>query len=137
VLIPRGSHLVGEYKSAVARDQNRAIITWTRLVRPDGITIDLDSPGTDIVGRGGVAASADSHFLASLADKVVRLTTDVGRALASGALAGPLVLLPGNNGGSQLGGPPARVPTLKVPPGRSISVFVAHDLDFSAAGAGS
>jgi type IV secretion system protein VirB10 len=137
VLIPRGSHLIGEYKSAVARDQNRAIITWSRLVRPDGITIDLDSPGTDIVGRGGVAASANSHFLASFADKVVRLTTDVGRAIASGALAGPLVLLPGNNGASQLSGPPARVPTLKVPPGRSISVFVAHDLDFSAAGAGS
>jgi type IV secretion system protein VirB10 len=137
VLIPRGSHLIGEYKSAVARDQNRAIITWTRLVRPDGITIDLDSPGTDIVGRGGVAASANSHFLASFADKVVRLTTDVGRAIAAGALAGPLVLLPGNNGASQVGGPPARVPTLKVPPGRSISVFVAHDLDFSAAGAGS
>jgi hypothetical protein len=65
------------------------------------------------------------------------MTTDVGRAIASGALAGPLVLLPGNNGASQLSGPPARVPTLKVPPGRSISVFVAHDLDFSAAGAGS
>jgi type IV secretion system protein VirB10 len=135
VLIARGSHLIGEYKSAVAQGQQRAIITWTRLIRPDGMTIDIDSPGTDIVGRGGVAASANTHFLANLADKVFRLTTDVGRAIAGRALAGPLILLPGNPAASPLSGTTVRVPTLKVPPGRSISVFVAHDLDFSAAGA--
>ena len=50
VLIPRGSRLIGEYKSAAGQGQNRAVISWTRLIRPDGMTIEMDAPAVDTVG---------------------------------------------------------------------------------------
>ena len=137
VLIPRGSRLIGEYQSAITQGQNRAVITWTRLIRPDGMTITMDSPAVDTVGRGGVKASVNTHFLARLGDALLQSTVGLGQALANRAVTGPVVVLPGNGlpGVSQVVTPAGNyAPTLKVPPGKSISVFVAHDLDFSAAG---
>jgi type IV secretion system protein VirB10 len=137
VLIPRGSRLVGQYQAAVAQGQNRAVITWTRLIRPDGMTITMDSPAVDTVGRGGVAASVNTHFLARLGDSFLQTTVQLGQVLAGRSVTGPVVVLQGNAAAaaSQAVAPSAGyVPTLRVPPGKTISVFVAHDLDFSAAG---
>jgi type IV secretion system protein VirB10 len=135
VLIPRGSRLTGEYKSATVQGQNRAVITWTRLIRPDGMTILMDSPAVDTVGRTGVGASVNTHFLARLGNALLQTTFDIGRAFAGRSATGSVVILSGNAAttGAQLIGPKSDyTPTLKVPPGKSISVFVAHDLDFSA-----
>lgn len=137
VLIPRGSRLIGEYQSAAAQGQNRAVITWTRLIRPDGMTIMLDSPAVDTLGRGGVKASVNTHFFARLGDALLQSTVGLGQVLANRAVTGPVVVLPGNTiaSGASMAVPMGNyTPTLKVPPGKSISVFVAHDLDFSAAG---
>ena len=38
-------------------------MVWTRLIRPDGVTIDLASPGADALGRGGLEGATDQHFL--------------------------------------------------------------------------
>lgn len=138
VLIPRGSRLIGQSDGAIARGQNRAVITWTRLIRPDGMTITLDSPAVDPAGRTGVAASVNSHFFARLGDALLQSTFAIGQAFAGRAVTGPVVVVSGNaatTAGAQL--VPAATnyaPTLKVAPGKSISVFVAHDLDFSAEG---
>jgi type IV secretion system protein VirB10 len=137
VLIPRGSRLTGEYESAATQGQNRAVITWTRLIRPDGMTIMMDSPAVDTVGRGGVRASVNTHFFARLGDALLQSTVGLGQALANRAVTGPVVVLPGNtiSAASPVTTSAGNyAPTLKVPPGRSISVFVAHDLDFTAAG---
>lgn len=137
VLIPRGSRLIGEYKSIVAQGQNRAVIDWTRLIRPDGMTIAMDSPGVDTVGRGGVAARVNTHFFSRLGDALLQSTFQIGQFFAGRAVAGPVVVLPGNvaSAATQAAAPSTNyVPTLKVAPGKSISVFVAQDLDFSAAG---
>lgn len=134
VLIPRGSRLIGNYKSAVARGQKRAIITWTRLIRPDGMTIAMDAPSVDTVGRSGVAASVNTHFFSRLGDAVLQTTLSLGGAFAGRSVTGPVVVLP-NGGGStiapQLPTSSSYEPTLSVRPGTSISVFVAQDLDFS------
>jgi type IV secretion system protein VirB10 len=137
VLIPRGSKLIGQYQAVVAQGQNRAVITWTRLIRPDGMTITMDSPAVDTLGRGGVAASVNTHFFARLGDALLQSTIGLGQVLANRAVTGPVVVLQGNTvaAASQAVAPSAAyVPTLKVAPGKSISIFVAHDLDFSAAG---
>jgi type IV secretion system protein VirB10 len=137
ILIPRGSRLIGDYQSVTAQGQSRAVIIWTRLIRPDGMTITMDSPAVDPVGRGGIVASVNSHFFARLGDALLQSTVGLGQALANRAVTGPVVVLPGANLApvSQAVTPAHEyTPTLKVPPGRSISVFVAHDLDFSSAG---
>jgi type IV secretion system protein VirB10 len=138
VLVPRGSRLIGEYRSDVAQGQKRAVIIWTRLIRPDGMTIGMDSPAVDTLGRGGVQASVNTHFFQRLGDALLQTTVGIGGALAQRAVTGPVIVLPGAAGTatSQIAPTNSYVPTLKVPAGKSISIFVAHDLDFSAAGAG-
>lgn len=134
VLIPRGSKLVGEFTSDVAQGQKRAVIVWTRLIRPDGMTINLDSPAVDKLGGNGVPASVNTHFWAKLGDALVQSTVGIGSALAQRSLTGPVVVVPGAAAPTaQLAPANNYVPTLSVPAGKSISVFVAHDLDFSAA----
>lgn len=131
VLIPRGSRLIGEYRAEIAPGQKRAIISWTRLLRPDGVTISLDSPATDTLGRAGVRASVDSHFWDRLGNTLLRTTLDVGAGIATRAVSGPLVFLPGSGGAAP---DPAYekpiVPTLSIPAGTSVTVFVARDLEF-------
>lgn len=137
VLIPRGSRLIGESEAATGRGQNRAVITWTRLIRPDGMTISLDSPAVDPAGRTGIAASVNNHFFARLGDALLQSSFAIGQALAGRAATGTVVVVGSNAAttGSRLIAPATNyLPTLKVEPGKSISVFVAHDLDFSAAG---
>ena len=63
VLIPSGSRLIGQYRSGLAAGQSRAFIVWTRLTRPDGVTVSLGSPVTDPLGRAGLGGKVDSHLL--------------------------------------------------------------------------
>jgi type IV secretion system protein VirB10 len=139
VLIPRGSRVVGEYRSEVAQGQKRASILWTRLIRPDGVTIRLNSPAVDVLGRMGVPASVNTHFFGRLGDALLLSTVDLGRALAGRAISNPVVVVPGNAAAaaaSEQSAPAGSyVPTLSVPAGTSVRIFVAHDLDFGSAGA--
>lgn len=50
ILIPAGSRLVGEYKSSLTRGQTRVFVVWTRLLRSDGVSVQLGSNGTDDLG---------------------------------------------------------------------------------------
>lgn len=136
VLIPRGSRLTGEYRSDVAPGQNRALIVWTRLVRPDGAAIAIASPSADTLGRAGVKAKVNSHFFARFAGAILQSVLSVGVNLASRPNNDTLVLgLPGSQfgGGGGLGFNQSSqvTPTLKVRAGTSISVFVSRDLDFA------
>lgn len=63
VLIPSGSRLIGEYKSGMAQGQTRVFIVWTRLLRSDGVSVQLASIGTDNLGRSGSAGYVDNHYL--------------------------------------------------------------------------
>lgn len=133
VLIPRGSRLIGEYHADISRGQKRAVIAWTRLIRPDGMTIALDSPAVDPLGRGGIPASVNTHFFERFGEALLQSTIGIGQAFAGRATTGPIVVLPGAaaNATTQLTPSSDYTPTLTVPPGTSINVFVAHDLDFS------
>lgn len=137
ILIPRGSSLVGEYHSDTAPGQKRATIMWTRLLRPDGATIALDSPAVDPVGRGGVRASVNNHIPARIFDALLQSSFQIGTMLATRAATGSVIVaLPSNFQNSVA--PPTQTaqipPTLKVPAGSSISIFVARDLEFGGEG---
>ncbi|MFC2254513.1 type IV secretion system protein VirB10 [Labrys portucalensis] len=64
VLIPSGTRLVGEYNAGVQQNQSRAFIVWTRLIRADGISVNLGSIGTDELGRSGMDGDVDNHYFA-------------------------------------------------------------------------
>lgn len=136
VLIPRGSRLYGEYAADVSAGQKRAMIQWQRLLRPDGVTVELASPSADPLGRAGVQGKVDSNFFARFGGAILQSVLDIGVALATGAVTdGDSVIINAPQGAQQVAGqalPPPAQPRLRVQQGTSVSVFVARDLDFSS-----
>ncbi len=139
ILIPRGSRLFGEYKGEISPGQKRVQLLWTTLVRPDGVSIDLNSPSTDLLGRAGVKGKVNTHFFERLGGALLQTFIDFGAIAASRAVSDSAVVvaLPSSAQGavSQLI-PPVAKPSIRVSQGTSISVFVARDLDFSTVDAG-
>lgn len=139
VLIPAGSRLIGQYRSGLAAGQTRAFIVWTRLTRPDGVTISLGSPATDTLGRAGLGGKVDTHFLKRF-----------GSAILLSVVQSGLGLLQNNNNevvvrtaddaksvaGTALQNDINIPPTVKVAQGTAIRIFLARDLDFSGTDGG-
>ncbi|HWT11417.1 MAG TPA: TrbI/VirB10 family protein, partial [Allosphingosinicella sp.] len=136
VLIPRGSRLIGEYRSEAAAGQRRALVNWVRLIRPDGVTMAIGSPAGDPLGRGGIRARVNTHFFERFAGAILQSALDIGVNLAGRAGGSTVVVLPGTGQGAvpQIVQPNQVTPTLRVRQGTSISIFVARDLDFTGAG---
>lgn len=133
VLVPRGSRLYGEYEADLARGQNRALIRWTRLIRPDGVTVALNSPASDPLGRAGVKGKVDGKFLQRFGGAILQSVLDLGVGVVTNkATDGVVVALPGSTQNLQITNQQQIQPTLKVRQGTSVSVFVARDLDFSS-----
>lgn len=133
VLIPRGSRLIGEYGSETQSGQNRMLVNWIRLIRPDGVTIAIGSPASDPLGGGGIRADVNSHFFERFGNALLQSALDVGVNLAvRSADPSVYVALPGSFQGGMPRTMPNQIrPTLKVKAATSISVFVARDLDFT------
>jgi type IV secretion system protein VirB10 len=132
ILVPRGSRLIGEYRSDVERGQNRMLVNWIRLIRPDGATIAIGSPASDPLGQGGIKAEVNSHFFERFSGAILQSALDVGVNLASRAADSSVYLgLPGSFQGGQGFAQNQVRPTLKVKAATSISIFVARDLDFT------
>ncbi|WP_374406201.1 TrbI/VirB10 family protein [Pelagerythrobacter sp.] len=132
VLIPRGSRLYGEYEAGLNAGQNRALVRWTRLLRPDGVTIALDSPASDPLGRAGIRGKVDSKFFQRFGGAILQSVLDIGVGIATReATDGVVVALPGSTQNIDVVDREQVQRTLKVKHGTSVSVFVARDLDFS------
>lgn len=62
LLIPRGTRLVGLYKSGLSNGQDRILVTWQRMIFPDTSNIDLmNMPGHDVGGFAGFGGDVDNH----------------------------------------------------------------------------
>lgn len=137
VLIPRGSRLFGTYEADLAPGQNRAFVLWTRLVRPDGFAIALDSPAADQLGRTGIQGRVDTHFLQRFGAALLQSTLNFGSTVAGRSIGGDspvVVALPGSNTAGAMTSTQAQYqPTLRVPAGVSVTVFVSQDLQLPAA----
>lgn len=134
VLIPRGSKLFGEYKADLALGQNRALIQWRRLTRPDGSIIDVDSPSADPLGKAGVKGKVNSHFFTRFSGAILQSALDIGTGLATRSVGGDsyYFAVPGAMQGIVQQRPEQVKPTLTLRQGASVSVFVARDLDFTS-----
>lgn len=135
VLIPRGSRLIGEFKSDSSAGKRRVMVLWSRLIRPDGVAIRIASPATDAMGGAGVAGRVDTHALERLGGAVLQsaLTLGVNIATAEISRGGTSVYLggAGQSLGQQLVPSVNRPATVNVNEGAVIAVLVARDLDFA------
>ncbi|UWR24578.1 TrbI/VirB10 family protein [Sulfitobacter sp. S190] len=62
LLIPRGSRLIGRYRSGLEIAQRRVTIAWDRIILPTDQTIQISSFGGDQLGRSGVTGFVDTRF---------------------------------------------------------------------------
>lgn len=63
LLIPQGARLLGAYNSVVSYGQARVQVVWTRIIFPDGSSINLDGmSGHDGEGRSGFHDQVNNHY---------------------------------------------------------------------------
>ena len=141
LLIPKGSRLVGQYSSMTSHGINRIMVVWNRIILPNGISVQVDSPGTDALGRAGESADRiDSHFIGRFGQAALLSLIGAGVATAgvndsTGANATQAYRMAISNSFQQsaqesLQDTKSIKPTLHVHQGALINVFVAHDLNF-------
>ncbi len=129
-LIPRSSRLIGQYKSGLTAGQKRAYVIWSRLIRPDGVSVNLGSPAIAFGGETGLPGKVNSHFFERFGSAM--LLSVVG-GLSTLATSGSSVVIGGGQSAAaaavQQSGSVG--PTIRVRQGEPIRVFTAKDLDFS------
>ena len=146
LLIPQGTRLLGLYDHKIVYGQERVLITWKRLILPDGSSLSLKEgmPGTDALGAAGFHDQVNNHYfrifgnalLLSLISAGVQLsqTPEFGqdfRGPTAGNVLGAAV-------GQQLGSTAAELirrgmsvsPTLEIRPGYPFNVMVTQDVVF-------
>lgn len=166
ILIPAGSSLIGDYKSGVQRGQERILIVWTRMIRGDGVSVQLGSYGTDRLGRSGMTGIVDrknwerfgppalmtliggaTQYIAQLGQRqdrditiindngsVTRIPQDNGetsqdraRSIAAETIASGIQQM----AATAFEDSRNIRPTIHIPQGSDINVFVTRDLDFA------
>lgn len=132
VLVPRSSRLIGQYQSGMQNGQRRAYVIWTRLIRPDGASVNLASPAIGFDGTTGLAGnvSGNSFFKRFGSAMLLSVVGGLGSLVSGG---GSVIL----GGAGQSAAATAaqqdgqRGPVVRVRQGEPIRIFTARDLDFS------
>jgi len=84
LLIPQGSRLMGRYDSVIAFGQSRALVVWTRLILPNGDSIQLDNlSGSDSQGFAGLKDKVDRHTWQFIKGAALSSLLSIGSELAS------------------------------------------------------
>ncbi len=93
--IPRGTRLIGSYDSSIAFDQRKLMMSWDRMIFPDGRSIQLPSiPTHDLMGMSGLGGDVKTHFWSTFGQSA--MLSLIG-ASASFAISG-------SGGGGYVGG---------------------------------
>ena len=131
VLIPHSSRLIGQYKSGMQAGQKRAYVIWTRLIRPDGVSVNIASPAVGFGGETGLPGKVDNHFFERFGSAM--LLSVIGGISSSGSNnATVLIGSQAQSAAAAAVGQSGQIgPTIRVRQGEPIRVFTARDLDFS------
>jgi type IV secretory pathway VirB10-like protein len=83
LVIPQGSRLVGIYENNVVMGQNRILIAWSRIIFPNGASIDLGMmPGQDQAGYGGFKDKVNNHHAKVFGQAIVLSLITAGAQLS-------------------------------------------------------
>ncbi|HDR9173001.1 TPA: type IV secretion system protein VirB10 [Burkholderia vietnamiensis] len=140
VLIERGSQINSQYRSTPAPGQKRVFVLSARIKTPHGITVEIDSPAADALGRMGVDGYVDNHWRQRIgAAMLLGLSQDAIGYLSTrgGNTNGPVVFQSTQQQGNDMA---TRVldSTINIPPtltqnqGAEFTIVVARDLDFGS-----
>ena len=149
LLIPQGARMVGIYSSRVTYGQKGLQVIWTRIIYPDGTSINLDGmPGTDIKGNAGFRYDVDNHYKRLIGFAVLTSLFSAGLEISQRGTTGGTSALTTPTAqetaaaalGQQLGELGVEVtrrnlniqPTIKIPIGYRFNVRVNRDMLFDA-----
>jgi type IV secretion system protein VirB10 len=139
LMLDRGSRIIGQYQGGLERGKARIFVLWNRVETPNGVIIDIDSPGTGPLGRAGHTGYIDTHFWERFGGAIMlSLIGDVGNYLVSKAnnSSGDTINFGNTTETGQDAAALALEHSIDIPPtliknqGDHINVFVARDLDF-------
>lgn len=133
VLIPKGSRLIGQYGSDVSPGQDRVLLTWERLVLPDGRLVRIASPSADERGAAGIPGKVHGNFIGRFVNSIFQTALNIATFRATRKVSGGTVIvgLPGATGSTTGLLPEDKFHRkITVPAGTEISVFVSQDIDF-------
>ena len=135
VLLERGTRLLGETRGDVRQGDARVFVVWTEARTPSGVVVELDSPGTDALGRSGLEGEVNRHFWQRFgAAALVSTIAGVAQSQAQSSSRGGTVVLDPTASEDVLTEILRSTvnipPTIRVRNGARIQVLVARDVDF-------
>ncbi|KAE8755317.1 type IV secretion system protein VirB10 [Paraburkholderia madseniana] len=140
VLIERGSQINSEYRSNLSPGQKRIFVLSALVRTPLGVTVEIDSPVADALGRMGIDGFVDNHWRPRVGAAVMLgITQDAIGYLATrgGNSNGSVVYANTQQQGNDMA---TRVldSTINIPPtltknqGAEFTIVIARDLDFGS-----
>ncbi len=111
-LIPKGSRLIGTYNTALSSGQSRVFVIWTRVIRPDGIDVMLNSPLVDQIGEAGIGGQVDTHFQEIFSRSVMSSLMSIAFAIGSDKISGGSTTTTSNASGTSTTGDAASTATV-------------------------
>jgi len=146
LLIPPGCRLIGLYDHQLAYGQERVLVTWKRVIFPNGSSLSLKDgmPGTDASGAAGFHDQVNLHLVRVFGNALLLSIFSAGVQLSqipsygqgfTGPTAGNVL---GGALGQELGQTSNELirrginiaPTLEIRPGYAFNVMVTQDLVF-------
>lgn len=146
LLIPQGTRLVGLYDHQIIYGQQRVLITWKRLILPNGSSLSLRDgmPGADGAGASGLHDHVNNHYIRIFGNALLMSVIGAGVQLSQipqfgqnfqGPTAGNVL---GAAVGQQFGQTASEfirrgmnvAPTLEIRPGFPFNVMVTQDVIF-------
>lgn len=137
ILVPAGSRLFGDYSSEVSIGQGRILVAWTRLVTPDGQSVQMEAFGGDGQGRSGLTGKVNSRFGQRFGSAALISLLGAAPAVAAAKYADEVSADTAERIGQDLGAATGSAvdaytrlpPIITVAPGAAITVMVDRDLE--------
>ena len=137
LLIPQGARLIGTYKSDIAYGDERALIHWSRLILPNGNSMELeDAIASDTQGFAGLHDRVDNHTGKLIKGVVLATILGVGSEITKDDDESDLAKAIRESVGDRVEDAASKIvdrflnvkPTLTVRPGWPLTVIVTQDL---------
>lgn len=139
LVIPRGTRAIGVYSSDINAGQDRVLVTFHRLIFPDGRNVYLgNAQGADREGASGFNDRVNTHFwktvgsslllaaIARVAENGDSTTINIGGSSGTSTNSAGEIMV--NTSESMLGKYANMQPTIEIRPGTRVNILVNKDI---------
>ncbi len=148
LLLPKGSKISGRYNNANAPDTARVSVIWDRITTPNGIDVNMASPGVDNLGGAGHPGDYNAHWASRISSALlISIISDAFSYAAAENGPRTTTISNGNVIDTPFESTTARTmerlanqaldrsvnrpPTITINQGTVVNVYVSKDVDFT------